>query len=685
MYTVTKRERNFTLAGIMVALFLAALDQTIVATAMPKILQTLNGLNLYTWVVTAYLLASTAMIPIYGKISDLYGRKVVVLIAVSVFLAGSVLSGQARSMTELIVFRALQGLGSAGIFSTAFTVIADLFPPAERGKYQGLFGAVFGTSSVIGPWLGGLLTDNLSWRWVFYVNMPIGLVALLFIILQMPALRPTLQRKVSIDWWGSAALLLGIIPILLALSLGGQEYHWGSWQVIGLFALGVVGVIVFILVERGAKEPILPFDLFQNRTFVVGNAAALLIAGVGFFGAIIFLPVYMVVVVGVSASAAGLTVMPLTLGVVVSSFLSGQIVSRVGRYKVLLLAGSAIVLVGYFLMQGLTVSSSRWDVSWRMVILGLGLGPALPIYLLAVQNAVNPQEIGAATGSSQFFRQIGSTIGVAIFGTILTTTLATQLPKYMPGEMRSPGTAAVSFNMGQLESGNFSAVGNQIRAGMQATYQKIELALTKNDADARASLLSDPKVPPDLKTMLQNGGIEGQVKAGLDAQYQSVAAAVNSGKVAAITGLLADPRLPAPLKDRLGKIPMAAFASPQGRAGVLAGVRQGIDAQAPAIIQAATQSALTQIKASLDKAADTITGQVTSALKTSFTEAVKRVYFWGLFVIALGFITTLFLPELVLRKTHGHAPAAGEGGAAPAEAGSLPGSPAASTPAAPEK
>jgi EmrB/QacA subfamily drug resistance transporter len=684
MYTVTKRERNFTLAGIMVALFLAALDQTIVATAMPKILQTLNGLNLYTWVVTAYLLASTSMIPIYGKISDLYGRKVVVLIAVSVFLAGSVLSGQARSMTELIVFRALQGLGSAGIFSTAFTVVADLFPPAERGKYQGLFGAVFGTSSVIGPWLGGLLTDNLSWRWVFYVNMPIGLIALLFIILQMPSLKPTLQRKVTIDWAGSAALLLGIIPILLALSLGGQEYPWGSWQVIGLFALGVVGVLVFILVERRAKEPILPFDLFQNTTFVVGNAAALLIAGVGFFGAIIFLPVYMVVVVGVSASAAGLTVMPLTLGVVVSSFLAGQIVSRAGRYKVLLLVGSAIVLVGYFLMQGLTISSSRWDVSWRMVILGLGLGPALPMYLLAVQNAVNPREIGAATGSSQFFRQIGSTVGVAIFGTILTTTLATQLPKHMPAEMRSPGTAAVSFNMGQLESGNFSAVGNQIRAGMQVTYQKIELALTKNDADARASLLADPKVPAELKTMLQNGGIEGRVKAGLDAQYQLVAAAVSSGKVAAITGLLADPRLPAPLKDQLGKIPMAAFASPQGQAGVLAGVRRGIDAQAPAIIQQATQSTLTQIKAGLDTAADRITGQVTSALKTSFTEAVKRVYFWGLFVIALGFIVTLFLPELALRKTHGHAPASAEAGTSSAETGSLPGGAAASTPASPE-
>src|SRR5271157_4098012 len=224
MYTVTPRERIFTLAGIMLALLLGALDQTIVATAMPKILQNLNGLNLYSWVVTAYLLASTAMIPIYGKLSDLYGRKAIVLVGVTLFLAGSVLSGQSRTMIELIAFRAIQGLGSAGIFSMAFTVIADLFSPAERGKYQGLFGAVFGIASVIGPWLGGVLTDNLSWRWVFYVNVPVGLVALAFIVFQMPPLKPKLDRKVSVDWGGSAALLLGIVPLLLALSLGGQEF-----------------------------------------------------------------------------------------------------------------------------------------------------------------------------------------------------------------------------------------------------------------------------------------------------------------------------------------------------------------------------------------------------------------------------------------------------------------------------
>jgi len=672
MYTVTPRERTFTLAGIMLALLLGALDQTIVATAMPKILQDLNGLNLYSWVVTAYLLASTAMIPIYGKLSDLYGRKVIVFIGVILFLIGSVLSGQSRTMIELIVFRAIQGLGSAGIFSMAFTVIADLFSPAERGKYQGLFGAVFGIASVIGPWLGGLLTDNLSWRWVFYVNVPVGLVALAFIVLQMPPLKPKLDRKVSIDWAGAGALLLGIVPILLALSLGGQEYPWGSWQVIGMFVLGAVGILIFYLVERRAKEPLLPFDLFRNRTYVIGNLAALLIAGVGFFGAIVFLPIYMVMVVGVSASAAGLTIMPLTLGLVVTSFISGQVVSRTGKYKVLLLIGTAVVFVGYWLMLGLRVDTTRAQVTWRMIIMGAGIGPALPIFTLAVQNAVNPREIGVATSSSQFFRQIGSTVGVAVFGTILATVLSAQLPRYLPAQMQQSGAGSMNLSMGQLESGNVTSVGDQIKTQLTGTYTKIEAVMTKNDQAALASLLADPQVPAETKTMLQGGGIAAQVKAGMEAQYQEISAALSTGTRAALTGLLSDPTLPAPLKAQLGQVTISSLANPQAVKGILAGVKQGMDAQAPAIIAQATSSALDSIRKSFDTLAMTLTNGVNLALKRAFTDAILRVYFLGMFVIVAGFIVTLFLPELALKKTSGNAQAMalaeGGGGSEPVNA-----------------
>ena len=585
MYSLTSREQTFTLAGLLVSLFLAALDQTIVATAMPRILQDLKGLSLYSWVVTAYLLASTAMIPIYGKLSDLYGRKVIVLAGVFIFLAGSALSGQSRSMTELIVFRALQGLGSAGIFSTTFTVVADIFAPAERGRYQGLFGAVFGIASVVGPWLGGLLTDTLSWRWVFYVNLPIGLIAVLFIITQMPPLRHEVEKRVRIDWWGSVTLLIGVIPVLLALSLGGNEFPWGSWEVIGLFAFGAAGIALFIWVETRAPEPILPFDLFRNRTFVTGDIAGPLIGGVAFFGAIVFLPVFMVLVVGASASQAGLTIVPLTLGQVVGSFVSGQLVSRLKRYKAVLLVGTALVFVGYLLMNAITVTSTRADMIWRMIILGLGIGPAIPVFTLAIQNSVNPREMGAATSSSLFFRQIGS-----VLGTILANTLTTGLPAYLPSQMRQMNVSSSQFNMAQLQSGDLAAVGNQIRAGMRKTYAKIERALTKNDSAAAQSLLDNPQVPAELKETLRQGGIAEQVEAGFDAQYNAIAAALNSGKPAALRAILDDPRVPAELKDQLGRIPPAVLANRQAARGILARVKDGMDAQKPAVVQQVTQA-----------------------------------------------------------------------------------------------
>jgi EmrB/QacA subfamily drug resistance transporter len=678
MYSITSRERTFTLVGILVGLFLGALDQTIVGTAMPKVLQELKGLNLYSWVFTAYLLGSTAMIPIYGKLSDLYGRKAILLIGIGIFLAGSALSGQSRSMVELIAFRALQGLGSAGIFSTAFTVIADIFPPSERGKYQGLFGAVFGVSSVVGPWLGGLLTDTISWRWVFYVNLPLGAIALIFIITQMPPLRPELKKKVTIDWLGAALLLVGIVPLLLALSLGGTEFPWGSWQILGLFAIAAVGIAAFIWVETRAPEPIIPFDLFQNRTYVMGNAAAMMIAGVAFFGAILFLPIYMVLVVGATASQAGLTITPLVLGQVVSSFVSGQIVSRVKRYKVVMLVGVAIVFVGYVVMNAISVTTTQAQMTWRMVILGLGLGPAIPVFTLAIQNSVNVREMGAATSSSQFFRQIGATIGVAIFGTLLATTLTARLPQYLPAQMQHMNAQQASmFNMAQLQSGDVSAVGTSIKAGMDQTYAAIEHALEGNDPAAVRSLLESPQVPADMKDLLRTGGVAGRVTAGLDAQYAAIAAALQSGRPAALNAVIQDPGMPPQIKERLSGIPAAALSNPRAVQGILAGLKQGMDSAAPGIIQKATTAALAGIRKALDAQAAELTIQVTSALKLAFTDAVKKVYFWGLFIVALGFVFTLLLPNHELKTQMGARMVGPEGAAEGGAPAGLPGAPGA--------
>jgi hypothetical protein len=340
-------------------------------------------------------------------------------------------------------------------------------------------------------------------------------------------------------------------------------------------------------------------------------------------------------------------------------------------------------------MLGLTPTTTRWEVTWRMIILGIGIGPALPIYNLAIQNAVNPRQIGAATSSSLFFRQIGSTVGIAVFGTILATVLSARLPVYMPAELRGGNMGDMSFNMGQLESGNLSSVGNQIRAGLDETYAKIDAVLAKDDADARPGLLASPQVPAEMKAMLQSGGIAAQVRAGMDAQYQAIAAVLMSGKPSALTTLLDDPKIPAPLKDQLGRIPPAALASAQGVKGILAGIRQAMDAQLPAITAQATQAALAQIKAAFDAQAVTLTDGVTTALKKSLTEAILRVYFWGIFVVVAGFIVTAFLPEIALRTSAAHGPAAAEGmppaavGVSPA--GSMAGNVAPAGPASPEK
>src|SRR5215212_9724364 len=412
------------LGAVLLSLFLAALDQTIVATALPAIVRNFNGIDLVSWVSTGYLLASTAMVPIYGKLSDIYGRKPILLWGIGVFLLGSVLCGVASGMLQLIAFRVLQGIGAAAITSTAFATPADLFVPADRAKYMGIFGGVFGLASVIGPFLGGVLTDQISWHWVFYVNVPLGLIALAFIIIKMPQMASGLRAR--IDWLGTLLLIGSVVPLMLGLTVDKTSYPWSSPLIIGLFAIGLVCSIVFLVVELRVPSPIISLDLFRNRTFTVGVVASVM-SGAALFGAVLFLSLFLVNVLGLTATAAGIVQIPLMLGFVLSSNVSALLVQRYGRYKPFIVAGFTVMSIGFAAMSWITQTTGVYDVAWRVFLVGLGLGPAMPLLSLAMQNAAKPHQIGAVTANRQFFQQLGQALGGAVFGVVLSTTLTAQL------------------------------------------------------------------------------------------------------------------------------------------------------------------------------------------------------------------------------------------------------------------
>jgi EmrB/QacA subfamily drug resistance transporter len=428
------RQKALIMVAIMMALFLAALDQTIVGTALPRIVTDLAGNNLYTWVVTVYLLSSTVTVPIYGKLSDVYGRRPLLLLGVGLFLVGSALSGLSQSMTDLIIFRGVQGLGAGAIFPIALAVIGDLFSPAERGRYQGLFGAVFGLSFIIGPFLGGFLTDNLSWHWIFYVNLPIGIAALAVIAAQLPNTGNTRGvRARDLDFLGIGVFSAAAVSLLLGLTnkgltdSSGALYGWGSANVLVYLVAAAALTVGFVVVEHFAKEPIIPLDLFRNRSYTTVNVATFFIA-FGFFCAIIFLPRYFQAVQGLSATASGYRTWPLMLGLIASSTLGGLMVSRTGRYKTMLIGSAVILTVGMYLMTRLTVDTGYWTLSLWMLIAGVGVGPAFSVTTVALQNAVPLRRIGVATSNMTFFRQIGGSVGLAVAGTIFASTFATQLP-----------------------------------------------------------------------------------------------------------------------------------------------------------------------------------------------------------------------------------------------------------------
>jgi EmrB/QacA subfamily drug resistance transporter len=405
-------------------MLLAALDQTIVGTALPTIVGKLGGIEHYSWVVTAYLLASTASTPLYGKVSDLYGRRPVFLFAICTFLVGSLLAGLSWGMVPLVVFRGIQGLGAGGLMTLAFTIISDAVSPRERGRYQGMFGAVFGLASVAGPLVGGYFAEH-DWRWIFYVNLPIGIAAL-FLSNHVLRLLPHHRRDHRIDWWGALTLVVGVSAILLGLSWGGKEYAWSSSVIIGLFAIGVTMAAVFLRIEARATEAILPLRLFRRPTFSIANAATFIL-GFGMFGSIIYVPLYLQIVRGATPTASGLLLLPLMVGIIVASVASGQMISRIGRYKWFPVVGTFVMALGMVLFTRLGVDTPLWQTFIPMIVIGLGLGLAMQPLILAVQNALDLRDMGAGTSTATFFRSLGGSLGVATLGAIMTNRLTTEL------------------------------------------------------------------------------------------------------------------------------------------------------------------------------------------------------------------------------------------------------------------
>lgn len=478
---LTPRAKLEILGAILLAMFLFALDQTVVGTALPRIVTDLRGNELYTWAVTIYLLTATISGPIYGKLSDLFGRRPIVIFAVSLFIISSGLAGFSQEMWQFILFRGLQGLGGGAVFPIALAVVADLYTPAERGRYLGLFGAMFGLSSLLGPGIGGVITDTIGWSWIFFVNVPIGLVSLVILWRLLPAIRrPEAARH--IDMLGAFVFALAIAPFLVGLT-NKQSGQWTDSAVGGLILVGLAFGALFVWIESRVPEPIVPLDLFRTRTFSI-SVAAMFLAAFGFFTAVIFLPRWFQTVGGASATESGYNLLPLLAGLIFSAIASGQIVARVGRYKLLLFGSLVLLGVGLFLLTNLHADTSRPILWLWMVLAGLGIGPSFAVFTLIVQNAVSPDRIGVATSSLTFFQQIGGTVGLTIAGTIFADRLTAEIPtQLVAAGVPQPlveGFAAGGNGGGALDLTGTGDLGARILASVPDAFRSTVEPLIKN-------------------------------------------------------------------------------------------------------------------------------------------------------------------------------------------------------------
>jgi EmrB/QacA subfamily drug resistance transporter len=670
---ITSAERRLTLAALAVVVLLSALDQTIVATAMPRIIEELRGLSMYAWVTTAYMLTSTVSVPLYGKLSDQYGRKPILIIGVLMFLVGSALCGLAGEfgdlpvlgggMMQLIVFRALQGLGAGALMTVSFAVMADLYPPRERGKLFGVFGSVFGLATVVGPFIGGFFTDHgtvtllgyevAGWRWVFYVNLPLGALALFMIIYRMPTLRQGTGG--SIDYLGALLIVLTATSALLALTLGGTRYPWDAPLIVGLFAASAAMLIVFIWVERYAAQPILPLHLFAIPTFRTATLGSFVMS-MAFLGVVMFMPLYMQVVQGVSATQSGVSLLPLMGALIVSSILSGRIVARTGKYKLLMIGGAVMLFAGVVALTGIDADTTQRDLAWRLTLTGLGLGPAQTLFSLVIQNAAPSTEVGVATSTSQFSRQMGSTVGVALFGTFLTHGLTAQLPRHVP---QLPGTPSVQIDLAhaQSEAMDVDAIRARVNTALNERYQVIERAYHEDPAAVEA-VLGDSRLPESVKAPLRDGGIRAATEDELTERTDDLVAELKSGE----TGrdrLLRDPSLSSTLKRQLANIPSRAWNQPEVINGVAVLFRDSLLATEDALVAQRAERALAAVKAGMTAYSAKLVNDIHRGVKVAFAASIAHMLERALWIVGLALLVVLFVPELPLRsKAHSDSAAA---------------------------